>query len=109
MSDSLIVYTSPLKVAGEPRGGATVGKHAHSDSRARLYGLAGYRGFKKKWRVLATILTVFADAFWVAGGSNNDFLNDVWSLKLTEGWTDNSFFSVEDAQYLSILALEALR
>jgi len=45
----------------------------------------------------------------VAGGSNNDFLNDVWSLKLTEGWTDNSFFSVEDAQYLSILALEALR
>jgi len=65
-------------------------------------------GFRK-WRVLATILTGFADALWVAGGSNNDFLNDVWSLKLTEGWTDNSFFSVEDAQYLSILALEALR
>ena len=34
---------------------------------------------------------VFADALWVVGGSSDtDFLHDVWSLKLSEGWIDDS-------------------
>ena len=69
----------------KPRGGAKDVWFSRNGQDWRLY--LPFRSLPPRQ---APASIVFADALWVVGGSDTDFLHDVWSLKLSEGWIDNS-------------------